>query len=221
MAKSYSASDRFEGSGWENFCSAETSAGGVAFACAEVRPVATAAAISPAKTIAAYLRDTLIVLVGFLIILCGSAAVKRFISRLPASRDCQCRKWRTPVKDIASPNLYAAAITPASRTDPPGCMNAVAPALAASSTPSGNGKNASDATTLPLSEDCAFITAIFTESTRLICPAPTATVAPPRANTIALDFTCLHTIQPNRRSCSSMAEGARLVTVFNSSPRNL
>src|SRR6267154_941997 len=38
-------------------------------------------------------------------------------------------------------------------------MTAVAPAFAASSTPSGNGKKASDATTVPCSGDCAFITA--------------------------------------------------------------
>ena len=54
-----------------------------------------------------------------------------------------------PVKTIAIPSLFAAAITSASRTEPPGWITAVAPALPASSTPSGKGKNASDATTLP------------------------------------------------------------------------
>ena len=34
-----------------------------------------------------------------------------------------------------------------------------------------------------------------TESTRLICPAPTPTVWPPAARTIALDFTCFATRQ--------------------------
>ena len=46
---------------------------------------------------------------------------------------------------MARPSRSAAAITSSSRTDPPGWMNAVAPCFAASSTPSGNGKNASDA----------------------------------------------------------------------------
>src|SRR6266704_2822148 len=94
-----------------------------------------------------------------------------------------------PVNTIASPSRSAAAMTSVSRTEPPGWITAVAPALAASSTPSGNGKKASEATTVPTSEDCAFMTAIFTESTRLICPAPTPSVAPSFANTIALELT--------------------------------
>src|SRR4029077_13578638 len=60
----------------------------------------------------------------------------------------QCRKWRIPVKTMASPSRSAAAITSASRTEPPGWITAVAPALAASSTPAGKGKNASEATQL-------------------------------------------------------------------------
>src|SRR5262250_388314 len=103
----------------------------------------------------------------------------------------------------------------ASRTEPPGWIKALAPALAASSTPSGNGKNASEATTLPSSEDCAFITAILTESTRLICPAPTPSVAPSFAKTIALDLTCLQTFQANFIVDISSAVGWRLVTIFN------
>ena len=43
-------------------------------------------------------------------------------------------------------------MTSASRTDPPGCTTAVAPAAATASSPSRNGKNASDAATVPASE---------------------------------------------------------------------
>src|SRR5882672_7406843 len=136
----------------------------------------------------------------------------------------QCRKCRIPVNTIAKPSRSAAAITSASRTEPPGWITAVAPALAASSTPSGNGKNASEATTLPASGDCAFITAIFTESTRLICPAPTPSVAPSFANTIALDFTCFATFHAKRIVRLSSTVGTRFVTVRNSqsliSPRS-
>ena len=60
-------------------------------------------------------------------------------------------------------------------------MKAVAPFFTASSTPSGNGKNASDATTVPAKGSTAFIAPIRTESTRLIWPAPTPTVWPGRA----------------------------------------
>ena len=51
---------------------------------------------------------------------------------------------------IARPCSSAAAITSASRTDPPGCTTAVAPAAATASRPSRNGKNASDAATDPV-----------------------------------------------------------------------
>ena len=42
-----------------------------------------------------------------------------------------------------------------------------------------------------------------TESTRLICPAPTPTTCVPFASTIALLLTCLHTSQANQRSSRS------------------
>jgi hypothetical protein len=61
----------------------------------------------------------------------------------------QCLKCRIPVKTIASPSLSAAAITSSSRTEPPGWITAVAPASATASSPSGKGKNASDAATQP------------------------------------------------------------------------
>ena len=120
------------------------------------------------------------------------------------------------VKTMARPRRSAAAITSGSFTEPPGWITAVAPALAASSTPSGKGKNASEATTLPCSGCWDFITAIFTESTRLIWPAPTPSVAPSLAKTMALDFTCLQTFQAKRRVLISSAVGARLVTTLSS-----
>ena len=61
----------------------------------------------------------------------------------------QCRKWRTPVKTMARPFSSAAAITSSSRMEPPGWITAVAPASAAASRPSANGKKASEATTEP------------------------------------------------------------------------
>ena len=48
------------------------------------------------------------------------------------------------------PALAAAAVTSSSRTDPPGCTIAFTPASVSVSSPSGNGKNASDAATAPL-----------------------------------------------------------------------
>ena len=77
---------------------------------------------------------------------------------------------------------------------------------------------------LPCKDVRAFITAIFTESTRLICPAPTPSVAPPRAKTMALDLTCFATFQAKLIVCISSAVGARLLTVRSSlsasSPRS-
>ena len=79
------------------------------------------------------------------------------------------------------PDSSAAFIFSSSRMLPPGCMTAVAPASAHTCSPSGNGKNASDATTVPtVSRPCsrARATANLAESTRLIWPAPMPTVAP-------------------------------------------
>ena len=81
-----------------------------------------------------------------------------------------------PVKTMAIPCSSAAFITSSSRTLPPGWMIAVAPASAAASTPSLNGKKASEASTVPLTGSSAFATAIFEESTRDIWPAPIPTV---------------------------------------------
>ena len=69
---------------------------------------------------------------------------------------------------VAFPCSSAAAITSASRLDPPGCTMAVAPASAAASTPSRNGKKASDPTTDPA---------------RAPAIAPTVSVSPPQSST--------------------------------------
>jgi hypothetical protein len=92
-----------------------------------------------------------------------------------------------PVKTMARPASSAAAITSASRIEPPGWITAVRP-LAAASRPSAKGKKASEATTLPLARLCgspaacaassAFQAAMREESTRFIWPAPMPTVAP-------------------------------------------
>ncbi|CAN5222642.1 hypothetical protein BH10PSE1_BH10PSE1_11970 [soil metagenome] len=66
------------------------------------------------------------------------------VADLEADPD-QCLKTRTPVNAMASPASSAAAMTSASRMEPPGWITAVAPAAAASISPSANGKNASDA----------------------------------------------------------------------------
>ena len=87
------------------------------------------------------------------------------------------------------PAASAAAITSASRIEPPGWITAVAPAATAASSPSANGKNASEATTLPARQraldspaafaaSSAFHAAMRAQSTRLGCPAPMPTVAP-------------------------------------------
>ena len=74
------------------------------------------------------------------------------------------------------------------------------PAAAANSIESGNGKKASEARTDPRARSPAFLMAISTLSTRLICPAPAPTSARSRHNTMALDFTYRTTDQANRRS---------------------
>ncbi|MCY1177579.1 hypothetical protein D9M73_178930 [compost metagenome] len=84
-----------------------------------------------------------------------------------------------PVNTMAMPASSAAAITSASRIEPPGWITAVMPALAALSMPSRNGKKASLAITAPGTgrPACsALIAAMRAELTRLIWPAPTPTV---------------------------------------------
>src|SRR5262249_19343153 len=115
----------------------------------------------------------------------------------------QWRKCRTPVNTIAPRRWSAALITSSSPTLPPRWITATAPASTTASRPSRNGKKASEATTEPFSErraPFALSAAIFALSMRLICPAPTPSVAPPRQNTIAFDFTYFATVQAKSRS---------------------
>ena len=102
---------------------------------------------------------------------------------------------------IATPAALHASITSGSRREPPGWITAVTPASIAASTPSANGKKASEASAEPWSHSGlfarAFSTASRTESTRLICPAPMPIVARPLASTIAFERTCLQTLHAN------------------------
>ena len=66
-------------------------------------------------------------------------------------RGGQCLKWRFPVKTMAIPAASAAAMTSSSRMEPPGWIQAEAPASMADWRPSAKGNMASDATTEPFS----------------------------------------------------------------------
>src|SRR2546425_674096 len=97
-------------------------------------------------------------------------------------------------------------------------MIARTPAAPASSTPSGNGKNASEANTAPAgSWPCwrALCTARKEASTRLICPAPIPIAASSRASSTALDLTLPPAAQAKRRSRHSSAVGGRRVTTLH------
>src|SRR6185436_8546511 len=96
---------------------------------------------------------------------------------------------------------------------------AVAPAAAIASSPSRNGKKASDAATEPASGFRAsvlpaFITATCTASTRLIWPAPMASVRDASVKITALDFTCAQMRQANRSAVHSGSVGDRFVAIF-------
>ncbi len=72
-----------------------------------------------------------------------------------------------PVNTMAIPAASAAAITSSSRIEPPGWITAVAPASIAATSPSANGKKASEATTEPFVAASAF-PAAFAASAALI-----------------------------------------------------
>src|SRR2546430_4530374 len=134
-----------------------------------------------------------------------------------ARRVRQWRNCRRPVSTIARSCRSAAAITSASFTEPPGWMIARTPAWAASSTPSGEGKNASEANTAPAgSWPCwrGLWTARNEAYTRDVWPAPIPLAASPRASRIAVDLTAPTAAQANRKSCHSVSVGARLVATF-------
>src|SRR5690606_18303711 len=138
--------------------------------------------------------------------------------------DGQCRKCRTPVNTIATPRSLAAAMTSASRTEPPGWITQPAPASTTTSSPSRNGKKASEATAEPASDSAALlalIEAIRAESIRLIWPAPTPRVCPLPQKTIALDLTNLATRQANSMSASWASVGEISVTTRSSSGARL
>ena len=62
----------------------------------------------------------------------------------------------------------------------------------------------------------AFIIAIFTASTRLIWPAPTAQRRSGPVKMTVFDFTCAQTRQAKRSACHSAAVGWRFVTTRRS-----
>src|SRR5437879_1848935 len=92
------------------------------------------------------------------------------------------------------------------------------PARAASSTPSANGKNASEANTAPAGS-CPCWRALWIArneaSTRDIWPAPIPTAAWSRASTMAFDLTTPTAAHANRRSRHSASVGARRLTPFH------
>jgi hypothetical protein len=95
-------------------------------------------------------------------------------------------------------------------------MTASMPASARVSTPSAKGKKASLAAVAPCALLSAFLTAMPEESTRLIWPAPTPTVAPSLARTMALLFTTRATRQAKIRSPICCGEGCVSVTTLYS-----
>ena len=113
---------------------------------------------------------------------------------------------------MAMPYSFAASITSWSRTEPPGWITAVAPASAAASRPSRNGKNASLAHAPPRARPAAFSAAIRPASRRFCCPAPTPTAWPSFTSTMVFDVTRAHTFHANSRSTHSASVGARSVT---------
>ena len=127
------------------------------------------------------------------------AAANRGV-RAAAERIVSAGNAAAPVNTIARPRSSAAAITSASRTDPPGCTTAVAPASATRvEAVAEREERVGGRDRCPASDPgAAFITATFTASTRLICPAPTASVRSAPVKITAFDFTCAHTRHANR-----------------------
>ena len=89
---------------------------------------------------------------------------------------------------MVTPASSAAAMTSASRIEPPGWMTAVAPASTACNRPSAKGKKASDAQAYPVAREpdrpavsaasAARMAAMRAESRRFIWPAPMPAVWP-------------------------------------------
>ena len=105
-----------------------------------------------------------------------------------------------------TPRSLAASMTSWSRMEPPGWATQVAPASTTTSSPSRNGKKASEATTVFCRGQFGrfgLMEAMRAESRRLIWPAPTPMVMPFLQKTMALDLTNLATFHANNRSFSS------------------
>ena len=97
-------------------------------------------------------------------------------------------------------------------------MTDLIPLLLAISTQSGNGKNASLAITAPSKlklNFLAFSIAWLSASTLDVCPVPDASNCKFLERTMVLDFVCLHILDANIRSDSSVSLGFEIVTYFN------
>ena len=122
----------------------------------------------------------------------------------------QCRKWRRPVKTIAAPAAFTAAMhlvvaLRAARLDDRASRRRRARAAGRPRT----GRTRRSRATAPARSwpsSRAFSIAIRTASTRLIWPAPMPIVCRSFASTIAFEVTCLQTRQAKSRSphCSSL-----------------
>jgi hypothetical protein len=125
------------------------------------------------------------------------------------------------LKTIARPCSSAAAITSASFTDPPGCTTAWHRPRRTASSPSRNGKNASDAATDPFEDrgvaalpSAGLVDRDLHRIDRLIWPAPIASVRIASVKITVFDLTCAITRQAKRIACHSSAVGWRLVTTL-------
>src|SRR4030065_632988 len=85
-----------------------------------------------------------------------------------------------PVNPMAMPCSLAASMTSLSRIEPPGWMTAVTPTSAAWSRPSRNGKNASEAMTLPCTSSPA--SGPLIQAGRPLDTAPTLPASAPPAS---------------------------------------
>ena len=115
------------------------------------------------------------------------------------------------MKIIFTFDLLANFIDSVSLIDPPGWTITLTPALIKFLTPSGKGKNASDAATEFLNflfwKLFAFWTAILQLSTLLGCPAPIPIVENELDITIEFDLTYLQTLKANSACAISFFDG--------------
>lgn len=125
------------------------------------------------------------------------------------------------MKIIEMPCSFAAAMESESLIEPPGWIIEETPISLAASTPSRNGKNASETIIECFALSPALLAAILTASTRLVWPGPTPTVAKPEVvvatSSIAFDLTSEMTVVPNFARLSSVSENSLSVTHFTES----